>query len=168
MSKAETLRRSAKAKNEKRLEGQEIESPIEAVRRARSLEELSATVEPLAQALAVLSDNASQALASSVQQSQQASASFEAKLLKATSALQQATTQAHEAAVRLNRAASRLDRRFVVINILTGVMAGLLSALLVSVFWLWAAPPTVSVQLDPKAVAEQLKGTVVAKPVRGR
>jgi membrane-associated phospholipid phosphatase len=41
------------------------------------------------------------------------------------------------------------------------VMTGLITAALVSAFWLWLAPPTVQNQLDPKAVAEYLQPAVI-------
>jgi hypothetical protein len=41
-------------------------------------------------------------------------------------------------------------------------MTGLFTAMLVSVFWLWLAPPTVINQLDPKAVADHLRPEIVA------
>ncbi|MNF05463.1 hypothetical protein D3C80_2051940 [compost metagenome] len=50
------------------------------------------------------------------------------------------------------------------------VGTGLVTAVLVSGFWLWLAPPTVQNQLDPKAVADHLKPAVIEalKPSRGR
>ena len=44
-----------------------------------------------------------------------------------------------------------------------------MTALLVSAFWLWLAPPTVQNHLDAKAVAEMLRPEIApAKPSRGK
>ena len=43
-----------------------------------------------------------------------------------------------------------------------------MTALLVSAFWLWLAPPTVSNYLDAKAVADELRPAIAAlKPSKG-
>lgn len=50
------------------------------------------------------------------------------------------------------------------------VVTGLVTAALVSGFWLWLAPPKVQNMLDAQAVAEYLKPAVIEalKPSRGR
>jgi hypothetical protein len=49
------------------------------------------------------------------------------------------------------------------------VLTGMMTATLVTAFWLWLAPPIVQNHLDAKAVAEYLRpGIVAVKPSKGK
>lgn len=157
MSKTETLRQSALAANEKRLE--HLATQIETVRQTKhqSAEDLAATLEPLAQALAVLTDETRQMLDEINRQSVKAADDFEKKINRTTQAWTNAAQAADEAATALTKAAKRMEWRHYGLAVVTG----LVTAALVSGFWLWLAPPTVRNQLDAKAVAEHLTPAVI-------
>ena len=166
MSKTETLRQSAQAKNETRLET--LAQQVEAVRQAKSqsVEELAATLEPLAKALAALSDETAKTLTEIDRKARETSAGFRIQLENATADLNTATAQARRAAASLNRASTRLEWRHYALALTTG----LVSAVLISGFWLWFRPPIVQTQLDPQAVAEYLKPAVISalKPAKAK
>jgi len=153
MSKTETLRQSALATNETRLE--RLASQIETVRQAKyqSAEDLAETLEPLAQALAALTDETRQTLAEIDRKSREQGETFKRQLSESVKGY-------NEAADSLNQAGQRMEWRHYA---LAGLL-GMLTAVLVSGFWLWLAPaPQVQVQnqLDAKAVAEYLKPAIV-------
>ena len=172
------LRQSAEAKNAKQAEEAEsrqllaeqikaLQVQVETIQQARGLDELSATVEPLAKALAALSDNTGKALLRIDERALQASKSFSAQLKGATSAttaLEEATARAQTAAAHLRQAAGKLDRGHYVLAISVAVATGVVSAALVSVFWLLLYPPTVTTEVDPKVVAEIVKAAEAARP----
>ena len=166
MSKTETLRQSAAASNETRLE--RLASQIEAVRQSRhqSAEELAATLEPLAQAMAALAEETRQTLTEIDRKSREQGEQFSRQIETAAASWKSAAQEAQTAADRLNQAGARMEWQHYGL----AVMTGLVTAALVSAFWLWLAPPTVQNQLDPKAVAEYLKPAVIAalKPSKGR
>ena len=76
-----------------------------------------------------------------------------------------AAVEAQKAADGLNRAGGRRGWWHYGLVVSTG----LITAVLVSVFWLKLAPPTVKNELDPQAVAQCLKPAVIAalRPSRG-
>ena len=166
MSKTETLRQSALATNETRLE--RLASQIETVRQTKhqSAEDLAATLEPLAQALAALTDETRQTLAEIDLKSREQGETFKRQLSESVKGYKEAAAAANQAADSLNQAGQRMEWRHYALALLTG----LVTAVLVSGFWLWLAPPTVQNQLDPKAVADHLKPAVIEalKPSRGR
>lgn len=166
MSKTETLRQSALATNETRLE--RLASQIETVRQTsyRSAEDLAATLEPLAQALAALTDETRQTLAEIDRKSREQGEMFKRQLSESVKGYKEAAAAANQAADSLNQAGQRMEWRHYALALLTG----LVTAVLVSVFWLWLAPPTVQNQLDAKAVADHLRPAVIEalKPSRGR
>ena len=167
MSKTETLRLSAAASSAQRLE--QLSGQIEDLRQARhqSVEDLAAKLEPLAQAMAALSDETKTTLAEIQQRTREQGDRFTGQMNEATRAWNQATERAEKAASTLLCAERRLEWSHYV---LAGV-TGLVTAALVSVFWLWVAPPkSPEVVLDPKAVAEVLKPAVIEalKPSRRR
>lgn len=166
MSQIETLKALAQRENEKRLE--RLASQIEAVRQAkhRSAEELAATLEPLAQALAALTDETRQTLAEIERTSREQGERFSGQMHAAAEYWKAAATQAQWAAERLNQAGARMEWSHYALAALTGAITGAL----VSAFWLWLAPPTVQNLLDAHAVAETLKPAVIEalKPSRGR
>ena len=159
MSKTETLRQSAAASNATRVE--HLATQIESLRQAKhqSAEELAQTLEPLAQALAALTDETRQTLAEIDRKRQ---------LSESVKGYKEAAAEASQAADSLNQAGQRMEWRHYALALLTG----LVTAALVSGFWLWLAPPTVTVQnqLDAKAVADHLKPAVIEalKPSKGK
>ena len=146
MSKTETARQLNAAATAQRLST--VAAQIETVRQAKqqSAEELAATLEPLAQAMAALVDETRQSLSAIEQTSQQQA-----------EALQKATRKAQSAVADLTWATQGLEWRHYALTILTG----LITAGLVSVFWLWLAPPTVQNLLDPEMMAEHVKPALI-------
>ena len=112
MSKTEMLRQSAQAKNATRL--QDLAIQVQAVSQARhqSVEDLASMLEPLAQALAALTDQTSKTLTEIDHKSRETSQDFQRRLDAATQSLKDATTQAQaqakSAADHLSRAGNRL------------------------------------------------------------
>jgi hypothetical protein len=158
MSKTETLRLSAAASSAQRLE--QLSGQIEHLRQARhqSVEDLAATLEPLAQAMAALADETKQTLAEIERRTREQGETFAGQMNEATRSWNQAAERAEQAGARLERAGQRLEWSHYA---LAGV-TGLVTAALVSGFWLWVAPPTSpDVKLNPQAVAELLKPAVI-------
>lgn len=170
MSKTEMLRQSAQAKNETRL--QDLTNEVQTVSQARpqSVEDLAALLEPLAQALAALTDQAGKTLTELDHKSRETSQTLQGQVDSATQILRLLTTQAQaqakSAADHLNRAGNRLGWKHYGLATATGTI----TAVLVSAFWLWAYPPTVQNTLDPRAVANYLKPAVIEalKPSKGK
>jgi hypothetical protein len=158
MSKTETLRLSAAASSAQRLE--QLSGQIEDLRQARhqSVEDLAAKLEPLAQAMAALVDETKSTLAEIQGKAREQGETFTGQMNEAARSWNQAAEHAAQAGTRLELAGQRLEWRHYA---LAG-MTGLISAALVSVFWLWVAPPrSPDVKLDPQAVAELLKPAVI-------
>lgn len=154
MSQIETLKALAQHANEQRLA--RLASQIENLRQAKyqSAEELTATLEPLAQAMAALVDETRQTLAEIERRSQQQAEQFQQKIDRTTTAWIEAAEQANLAAQSLNLAGQRMEWRHYGLAAATG----LITAALLTVFWLWLAPlPTIRNVLDPEAVANHLK-----------
>ena len=172
MSKTETLRQSAEAANAKRLEALSLDEKPKALSQARSVDELATAIEPLAKALATLSSEASQTLAEIEQKTRAASVDYQRQISAASDNLGLVIRATKQATKELNQAANRLDWSHFALAIATG----LLSALLVSGFWVWFSPPSVQTTLDPKAVAEYLRPAVIealknakeVKPAKGK
>ena len=166
MSKAETLKQSAAASNAARVAA--LKSGIEELRQAKhqSAEELAATLEPLAQALAKLTDDTRDTLAAIETKTRAQGETFTSQLDTSAKTWKDTAVQAQQAADSLNRAGRRLEWRHYALTVATGVA----SAALVSAFWLWLAPPRVQMQLDAKEVAAILKPAVIEalKPSRGK
>lgn len=152
MSQIETLRALTQRENEKRLE--RLASQIESVRQAKhqSAEDLAATLKPLAQAMAALVDETRQTLAQIEAKSQQQATQFSEHLSEIAQNWNQAAEEAQKAADRLDRAGQRMDWIHYGLTVLTGII----TAVLVTVFWLWLAPLP-KIQLDPEAIANHLK-----------
>ena len=153
MSKTETLRQSALVANATRVE--HLATQIETLRQAKhqSAEDLAATLEPLAQALAQLTDETLKTL-------------IEIKINTTTQAWTQAATAADDAATALTKAAKRMEWTHYALTVGTA----LATAALVSGLWLWLAPPTAQNQMDEQAVAEYLKPAMIEplKPYKGK
>jgi erythromycin esterase-like protein len=165
MTKSETTKQLAAASNAARLA--ELGKQIEAIRQARldSAEQLATMLEPLAQAMAALTDETRETLAEICQQSKEQAEQFQAQLEAANKASRQAALDAQAAAQSLNSAGRRMELS----HYLLALATGLTTALLVSAFWLWLAPPSVINKLDPKAVAEYLRPEIAAvKRLKGK
>ena len=166
MSKTETLRQSAAASNATRVE--HLATQIESLRQAKhqNAEDLAAMLEPLAQAMAALTDETRQTLAEIDRKSREQGETFERQLSESATVYKEAAAAASQAAESLNQAGQRMGWTHYALTLLTG----LITAALVSVFWLWLAPPTVQNQLDPKAVADHLRPAVIEalRPSRGK
>jgi ElaB/YqjD/DUF883 family membrane-anchored ribosome-binding protein len=134
----------ASASNAARLDA--LGQRIEALRSSRveSVEELASMLEPLAQAMATLTDEARQTLTDVEQQSREQAERFKNQVETATKALSQATTLAQHAANNMGAAARWTEWRHYLLAVMTGVMSGLL----VSAFWLWQGSPTLGA--DPR------------------
>ena len=166
MSKTETLRQSALAANATRVE--HLATQLETFRQAQyqSAEDLAAMLEPLAQALAALTDETRQTLAEIDRKSREQGETFKRQLSESVTGYKEAATDAQKAADSLNQAGQRMEWNHYALAVVTG----LVTAALVSGFWLWLAPPKVQNQLDAKAVADHLKPAVIEalKPSRGK
>jgi tRNA G26 N,N-dimethylase Trm1 len=158
MTKSETMKQLAAASNAARLAA--LGKQIEQVRQAKleSAEQLATMLEPLAQAMAALTDETRQTLVEIEHQSREQSAQFMKQIEMAAKAWKDAAAQTRDAAESLNRAGHRMEWTHYLVTLMTG----LITAMLVSVFWLWLAPPSVVNQLDPKAVADYLRPAIVA------
>jgi uncharacterized phage infection (PIP) family protein YhgE len=165
MTKSETMKQLAAASNAARLD--DLGQRIETLRSARieSAEQLASMLEPLAQAMAALTDETRETLATIKQRSEEQGARFKSQVEAATKALTQASAGAQQAAESLDWVGQWTEWR----HYLLAVMTGMMSAMLVTVFWLWLAPPIVQNHLDAKAVAEYLRSEIaVVKPSKGR
>ena len=166
MSQTESLRRLSDAANEKRVE--QLAGQIETVRQARhqSAEELAQMLEPLAQAMAALTDETRQTLAEIERRSREQFETFTRQIAQSAQSYREAAAEAEKAAHSLDRAGSRLEWRHYAMC----VLIALITAGFTSAFWLWLHPPVVQNNLDPKALAEYLKPAVIEalKPSRGR
>ena len=130
-------------------------------------------LEPLAQALASLSSEAARTLSETLQATRAAGLDFERQINAANDSLGRATTATTQATSGLKRAASSLSWGHYGLAAVTG----LVTAVLVSGFWLWFRPPTINNLLDPRMVAEYLKPALIeamktgkepAKPAKSR
>ena len=146
MSKTETARQLSAAANAQHLK--QLTAQTETLRQAKlqSAEELAEKLEPLAQALAALTDDTSQTL-SEIQATSRAGAE----------AVQAATQAAQTAAANLTQASRRIERKHYALTVLTG----LITAALVSGFWLWLFPPKIETLLDAQGVAKLLQPALI-------
>lgn len=158
------LRQSAVEKSKANLE--QLAEQVQTIREAKlqSVEEMSAMLEPLAQALASLSSEAGKTLSEIQKATQAANARFQSQMTNATASLSSLEASSTEATLDLKTAASRLGWGHYSLSVLTG----LLTALLVSAFWLWHNPPMVNTTLDPKLVAEVLKPALIEALKNGK
>ena len=104
MSKAETLRQSAAASNAARVA--ELARRIEDLRQAKhqSVEELAAALEPIAQAMATLTDETRQTLVGIAASAQAQGEAFKQQVTTSTTSVEDATRQAKQAIGGLERA----------------------------------------------------------------
>jgi hypothetical protein len=115
-------------------------------------------LEPIAQAMAALTDETRITLDEIGQKSRAHSERFEREVSAAATAVLQAAAMANESADRMRRAGQSMELQ----HYLLAVTTGLLTAALVSAFWLWLAPPTVMNRLDAAQVAEYLRPAIEA------
>ena len=168
MSKTETLRQSAAASNAKRLA--HLAHQIETVRQAKhqSVEDLASSLEPLAQAMAALTDETRQTLMLIEQRTREQAESFTSQLQEEVRTFREITAAARKAADKMQQSTQGLRWRHYALALVTG----LVTAALVSGFWLWVAPPKVvnTVTLNAQAVADLLQPAMTAalKHSKGR
>ncbi|MDD4885337.1 MAG: IncQ-type mobilization protein MobB [Thiomonas sp.] len=167
MSKTETLRQSAAASNAKRLA--HLAHQIETVRQAKhqSVEDLATVLEPLAQAMAALSDETRQTLMLIDRRSREQAEMFARQLQDEVRTFREITAAARKAANQMQQSTQGLRWRHYALALVTG----LLTAGLVSGFWLWVAPPKIqnTLNLDPQALAQDLAPAIAAlKPSRNK
>lgn len=164
MSKAEMLRQSAIDKNKANLE--QLAEQVQTIReaKAQSVEELSAMLEPLAQALASLSSEAGKTLSEIQEATRAASAILQRQMKDAHTSLSNSEIRASQATVGLKRAASSLGWGHYALTVLTG----LVTAVLVSGFWLWFRPPIVKIPMDTQAVVQALSPALIEAMKAGK
>ena len=165
MSKSETMKRLAAASNTARLT--ELGQGIETLRTAKiaSADQLASMLEPLAQAMAALTDETRETMSAIAQQGREQGDQLKMQIETATSAWSRASSEAQQVAQNLEAAARQTKRSQYALAVTTG----LTTALLVSAFWLWLAPPTVQNHLDARAVADLLRPEIApVKPSRGK
>ncbi|MCT1214845.1 IncQ-type mobilization protein MobB [Pseudomonas aeruginosa] len=116
--------------------------------------------------MAALADETRQTLAEIDRKSREQGETFKRQLSESVKGYKDAAAAASQAAESLNQAGQRMEWRHYGLAVVTG----LVTAALVSGFWLWLAPPKVQNMLDAQAVAEYLKPAVIEalKPSRGR
>jgi hypothetical protein len=158
MKKTETLRQLAASANEKNIA--ELGTRIESLRQAKieSADQLAAMLEPIAQAMAALTDETRNTLIEIGQKSREHSLRFEQEVTNAAKAVERAAAMAEQAADRMNQAGQSMQWT----HYLMSAVIGLLTAGLVSAFWLLRAPPAITNQLDAAQVAEQLRPAIEA------
>lgn len=165
MRKTEILKQLADSANKTKLA--DLGTQIGALHQAKltSAEELAEILEPIAQAMAALTDETRQSLSMIEAKGMEQGERIQQQIMAAARACQAATEQALCAAQRLELAGRSLEWSHYLVAMATGCA----TALLVSGFWLWLAPPTVVNYLDPKAVAEELRPAIAAlKPSKGK
>jgi nucleotide-binding universal stress UspA family protein len=161
MSKTEISRQLATASNAKRLE--HLATQIETLRQVKvqSAEDLSAILEPLAQAMAALTDETRETLAQIEATSQQQAQQFQDRISATMQHWTQTLNRAEQAAQALAKAAHQTQAMLIVLALATGIA----SATLTSAFWLWLAPtPTLVHPIDAQEVANLLKADPTAPP----
>jgi hypothetical protein len=158
MKKTETLRQLAASANAKSIA--DLGTRIEALRQAKieSADQLASMLEPIAQAMAALTDETRSTLMEIGQKSREHSLRFEQEVTTAAKAVQRAAAMAERAAEQMNQAGHNMQWT----HYLLSAVIGLLTAGLVSAFWLLRAPPPVTNQLDAAQVAEQLRPAIEA------
>ena len=165
MRKTETLKQLADSANKTKLA--DLGTQIGALHQARltSADELASILEPIAQAMAALTDETRQSLNAVEAKGMEQAERIQKQIMEAAQACLAATQRAESAAERLEMASRMMEWRHYLLAIASACMTGLL----VSAFWLWLAPPTVSNYLDAKAVANELRPAIAAlKPSKGK
>ena len=133
-------------------------SIIMRLRQARNAEQIAEELEPLAQAMAALTDETRETLAEIERKSQEQAENFRQQIEASAQAWKEAAAEAQAAAESLNGAGQRME----LTHYALAVLVGLVTAALVTVCLLWLAPaPTIQNTLDPAAVAEHLRPALI-------
>ena len=161
MSKTETLRQSAAASNAIRAE--RLASQIESLRasKAQSAEDLAQQIEPLAQALAALTDETRRTLSEIERRTKEQSEGYARQLSASTASYKDAAAAASRAAESLGSAGRRMEIRHYMLALATGAASGIVTAALVTLSWLYLAPPKVHHQIDTEALATLLAPALI-------
>ena len=161
MSKTETLRQSAAASNA--IRAASLARQIESLRasKAQSAEDLAQQIEPLAQALAALTDETRRTLSEIERKSREQGETFKRQLSESVKGYKEAAAQASQAADRLNQAGRRMEWRHYGLTLAAGAVTGTVTAALVTLSWLYLAPPKVYHQIDPAALATLLAPALI-------
>src|SRR5260363_330698 len=161
MRKTEILRQSADSLNETRLE--RLAGQMETLRQTehQNAQALAATLEPLAQAMAALTYETRQTLTEIDSKSREQIETFNQQIENSAKAWNNAAAEVKQAANSLHKAGERMEWTHYALTVLTGAV----TAILVTAFWLWLAPPSImnQIQLDPQAVAEHLKPVLTGR-----
>src|SRR5260363_135041 len=86
---------------------------------------------------------------------------FNQQIENSAKAWNNAAAEVKQAANSLIKAGERMEWTHYALTVLTGAV----TAILVTAFWLWLAPPRImnQIQLDPQAVAEHLKPVLTGR-----
>jgi ElaB/YqjD/DUF883 family membrane-anchored ribosome-binding protein len=133
-------------------------SVIMRLRQARNAEQIAAELEPLAQAMAALTDETRETLAEIERRSREQAENFTRQINEAAQAWKEAAAEARIAAESLDSAGQRMEWK---VFALAGLI-GLTTAVLVIACWLWLAPsPVIRNEINPEAVAEHLRPAII-------
>jgi len=163
MTKSETLKQLAAASNEARL--QSLTRQIETLREAkfRNAEELATVIEPLAQAMAALTDETRASLELVERRSKEQVEQARTQVEAAVAQWANAATAAKQAAQRLERAGQNIEFS----HYLLATLVGLVTGLLVSALLLWLGPaPVINNVLDAREIAALLKSEIAPQKPR--
>lgn len=121
MKKTETLRQLAASANEKSIA--DLGMRIETLRAAKieSADQLASLLEPIAQAIAALTDETRSTLAEIEQKRLEHSARFEREVTAAATAVQRAATMANQSAEYLHRAGQNMEWTHYLLAVATGL-----------------------------------------------
>jgi hypothetical protein len=165
MKKTEILKQSAEHANVQRIE--HLASQIDALSfsKQQSAEALAATLEPLAQAMAALTDETRKTLADIQAESVRQGQEFKTLMDNTTHSWRVAAQESQSAAQNLQRAGNSLTLTHYMLT----TAVGMLSATLVIALWLWLAPRP-RVEVDTQALAQALKEDMIVhlKPLKNR
>src|ERR1039457_1091474 len=162
MKETEVLQQLAAAARQKQLQllEDQIEAVNEAVKQAKpkSVEEFTAILEPLAQAMAALVEETRQTLTNIDLKAKQQSETFSGQIQDMAKDWKAAAIEAQKAAGNLNKAAKRMEWQHYALAAVIGVF----SATLVTVFMLWLAPQRPFMNhLDTAEVVARLKPALI-------
>ena len=165
MRKTEIVKQLADNANKTALS--DLGAQIGALHQAKltNVEELAAILEPIAQAMAALTDETRQSLVQIEARGTEQAERIHQQIAAAATACETVVKQAQSTAQRLEAAGSRIEWSHYLVAMATGCV----TALLVSAFWLWLAPPTVANNIDPKEVANLLRPVIApSKPSKSK
>ena len=166
MTKSETLRQLATAENTAQLDALACRMAQLHQAKLASAEELAATLEPLAQAMAALTDETRQTMQQLGLDGTRQGEQFRRQIEAATSAWRSAEQAARESAQAIDCSSRTLSQRQYLLAALVGMMTGLLA----SALWLCLAPaPRLQNVLDAQQLAALIQPATAAwKPCAGK